>query len=93
MTSAFRSRYHRRKAAGVCVRCGEWPPASGRVMCEPCADVQRQWITSRARKRKADGVCVRCREPLAPSSVTYCTGCRDKARAYQRAYKRRPPAP
>ena len=43
----FRKRVEKRRAAGLCPRCGERPPAPGRSVCEPCAENRR--VAGRAR--------------------------------------------
>ena len=37
-----RRRSEARKAAGLCIRCGNVPPEEGRAMCEPCREDRRQ---------------------------------------------------
>ena len=52
----FASRYHARKRAGLCVRCGQARPASA-VECDVCAETRRvrdRWRL--ADKRKSDAL-------------------------------------
>lgn len=37
-----RQRYHERKAAGVCARCGAKNPVAGQACCESCRDYNRR---------------------------------------------------
>lgn len=44
------ARYHRRRAAGLCVGCGKVPPEEDRVRCRPCAARQRRAQVSPSRR-------------------------------------------
>lgn len=69
--------YHRRKAAGLCVRCGKAPPWGGASTCGPCTRKYRKLAASadpdgekrRARRRslwqrrREQGLCVECGKP------------------------------
>ena len=69
-----RRRSEARRAAGVCVRCGNAPPAEGRAMCEPCREDRRQAKRDRNAERRAAGLCVRCATPT-PDGKAYCNPC------------------
>lgn len=81
--------YATRKAAGLCVRCGERPPLSNRVDCEHCVKDPASYQKIRT-NRKARGVCVSCgRRPPEPGKVM-CTSCAQDQRArHQTMYERR----
>ena len=51
----FRRRTAKRRAQGLCPRCGLTPPASGRSLCETCAEKQRVAGRARDAKLRADG--------------------------------------
>ena len=54
-----RERYHRRteerRAAGLCVRCGKFPPVASRANCESCAEQNRNRERARNERLKAEG--------------------------------------
>ena len=60
-----RRRSEARKAAGLCIRCGNAPPAEGRAMCEPCREDRRAAKRARHAEGRAAGLCVRLRGALA----------------------------
>lgn len=68
--------YASRKAAGLCVACGE-PAQEGKVRCAPCAKYQKQRWKIRAQDRKAKGLCAWCGMPANGKSV--CPACMQKA--------------
>ena len=69
-----RRRTEARRAAGLCIRCGNAPPAEGRSMCEPCRENRRAAKRARHRERRAAGLCVKCATP-APGGKAYCDPC------------------
>ena len=69
-----RRRSEARRAAGICVRCGNTPPAEGRAMCEPCRENRRQAKRDRNRDRRAAGLCVNCATPKSGGKA-YCDPC------------------
>ena len=50
-----RRRTEARRAAGLCIRCGNAPPAEGRSMCEPCREDRRAAKRARHRERRVAG--------------------------------------
>ena len=70
----WRRRTARRRAAGLCVRCGARPPAAERSECESCAEKSRAAKRARAARLRAEG------KPLRD---------RSKARAAERKRYRR----
>ena len=69
-----RRRSEARRAAGVCVRCGNAPLAEGRAMCEPCREDRRQAKRDRNAARRAAGLCVQCATPT-PGGKAHCDPC------------------
>ena len=69
-----RRRSEARRAAGICVRCGNAPPAEGRALCEPCREDRRQAKRDRNAERRAAGLCVQCATPT-PGGKAYCDPC------------------
>ncbi len=69
-----RRRSEARRAAGLCIRCGNVPPEQGRAMCEPCRDDRRAAKRARHAERRAAGLCVQCAAP-APGGEAYCDPC------------------
>lgn len=51
----FQQRVARRRAAGLCPRCGAWPPAPDRALCESCAEKQRAASRARDARLRAEG--------------------------------------
>lgn len=77
--------YRRRKAAGLCTRCGA--PKGATQLCEPCRTWMRQRqamlyerAEARRRQRRAAGQCWHCKEP-AVSGRTLCERHLEKARS------------
>ncbi|MCY4502596.1 MAG: hypothetical protein OXE57_13660, partial [Alphaproteobacteria bacterium] len=75
---AGRKRSRRRReappAAGLCIRCGNLPPAEGRSMCEPCREDRRAAKRARHAERRPAGLCVQCETPT-PGGTAYCEPC------------------
>ena len=51
----FRKRTAERRAAGLCPRCGDCSPASGRSLCEPCAERRNRASQARDARLRAAG--------------------------------------
>ena len=51
----FRKRTAERRAAGLCPRCGDRAPASGRSLCEPCAERRNRASQIRDARLRAAG--------------------------------------
>ena len=51
----FRRRVERRKAAGLCPRCGDRAPAPERSICAPCADNSNRASRKRDARLRAEG--------------------------------------
>ena len=55
-----RKRRIERREAGLCVRCGELPPAESSVVCEACREARRAEERKLYAERRAKGLCGRC---------------------------------
>ncbi len=51
----FQRRTAKRRAQRLCPRCGKALPATGRILCEPCAEKRRKSARVRDAKRRAAG--------------------------------------
>ena len=69
-----RRRRAERRAAGLCIRCGNVAPEEGRSMCEPCRDDRRAAKRARRAERRAAGLCEECAAPVT-GRATYCDPC------------------
>ena len=81
-----RRRTEARRAAGLCIRCGNAQPAEGRSMCEPCRENRRAAKRVRHHERRAAGLCVRCAAP-APGGKAHCDPCAAERNARRRRDK------
>ena len=88
-----RERYHRqtaeRRARGLCVTCGECPPAPERTRCEPCAAKKRPGDRARYRQQTAErvalGLCPKCGKRAPAPERSQCAPCMEKDNAAGRA--------
>ena len=87
------ARYHRRvaewRAAGLCLKCGQRPPAPHRSQCAGCLEKRRAAdlvrYHQRTARRVAQGLCPKCgKHPPAPGRGV-CASCAEKDRAAGRA--------
>ena len=78
-----RRRRRERTEAGLCVRCGELPPAEGGAVCETCREERRTQEKNLYEKRRASALCGRCGDEVLAGAST-C------ARCAARDAKRRP---
>jgi len=86
-----------RKAAGLCITCGE-APATIRNRCQPCHDIRQaypsQGTNATRAARRAAGTCIEC-GLVEVFEVARCDGCRavqvvkDKARREERKKAKR----
>ena len=53
-------RQHERREAGLCIRCGQHPPAEGGTTCAPCRDRRQAAERQQYVERRAAGLCTRC---------------------------------
>ena len=83
-------RYHERREAGLCVRCGERPPADGSPSCEECRASRNAHERARWDARRATGLCGSCGDP-APDGASRCPSCAalQAGRPSRRAYARK----
>ena len=86
-------RYHRRvakrRAKGLCLKCGKRPPAPHRTQCEPCAEKQRAGDLARYHRRTAEriarGLCPKCGKAPPEPGRSQCGPCLAKDAAAGRA--------
>ena len=69
-----RRRYHERRDAGLCVRCGEREPVEGSPSCERCHEARNARERAQWNARRAAGLCGACGEP-APDGAARCDPC------------------
>ena len=69
-----RRRYHERRDAGLCVRCGEREPVGGGPSCERCHEARNARDRALWDARRATGLCGACGEP-APDGAARCDPC------------------
>ena len=60
--------------AGLCIRCGQRPPAEGGTTCQPCRDKRQAAEQQQYAERKAAGLCTRCGTPVF-DGLTRCAPC------------------
>ena len=75
-----RQRYATRRAAGLCTRCGKYPPRPVRKLCEDCAAAQRDRAAKLREKRRGAAICIQCGR-LASGGHARCQTCRDAIRS------------
>ncbi len=63
MRIEHKSLYERRKADGMCPKCGKHRPRKGYVMCVKCQNRKRLRYRTEKRSRE-EGECYFCREPV-----------------------------
>ena len=67
-------RYHARRAAGLCTRCGEHPPVAGSTACADCRNRRRGKERDQWAARRAAGQCGKCGQPV-PDGASRCESC------------------
>lgn len=67
--------YQRRKAQGLCPRCGKVKSPEDGSWCFTCRARRKVWIA----KRRSQGVCISCAEPLPANYSSHtCSTCLSK---------------
>ncbi len=69
-----KKRQKARLDAGLCIRCGNNPPADGGITCAPCRDKRQAAERQKYEERRAAQLCTRCGEP-AINGLSRCTPC------------------
>ena len=69
-----RKRQKARREAGLCIRCGQRPPAEGGVTCAPCRDRRQAAERQQYAERRATGLCARCGGPVL-DGLSRCGPC------------------
>src|SRR6266576_1278302 len=67
------NRIEKRKLAGKCSRCDE-PPRVGRILCQKCADKDKERLKKRYDFLKINNLCVVCYNPCS-SELIHCYKC------------------
>ena len=69
-----KKRQKERIEAGLCIRCGERPPAEGGTTCRTCRDRRQATERQKYEERRAARLCTRCGGP-AINGLSRCTPC------------------
>ena len=69
-----KKRQKERLDAGLCIRCGNNPPADGGITCAPCRDKRRAAERRQYAERRTAGCCTRCGGP-ARDGLSRCAPC------------------
>jgi len=73
-----KNKREKRKAASVCIRCGQRPPRSGKTQCEICANSNKDQYNAAKMdvyyQRRSAGQCVRCGTQTDQFEV-HCSSC------------------
>ena len=69
-----KKRQKERLDAGLCIRCGNNPPADGGITCAPCRDKRQAAERKKYEERRAARLCTRCGGP-AINGLSRCTPC------------------
>ena len=78
------ARLEARRAAGLCIACGQDDAADGRTKCERCLAVARQAAAKRRALAAKQGLCEACMVRHAePGRGRRCSACADKYLARQ----------
>ncbi len=80
----YKQRYTERRAAGLCVKCGE--PSEDKATCDKCAEKNKASRDKSIRKRKSAGICQNagCKQAAMPGR-TVCSGCSERASTISKA--------
>ena len=76
-----------RKAAGICVDCGNEPAWNSKTRCECCHRKNIESVQQLAKRRIAEGKCGRCGDHVLEPGYRSCRGCIDDRRAFHAALK------
>lgn len=75
--------YEKRRAIGLCVKCGAVPEKES-ALCGRCRAKHATAQASRRRARSAGGVCVQCPAPVWREGASHCIGHRVMVREARR---------
>lgn len=73
---ALREWSEKKRAAGLCVRCGKKAPAPGHEYCSSCSEKQRQSRRGLWADRQSRGLCPSCGGRRSDDHFIVCGGCR-----------------
>lgn len=71
--------HEKRKAKGLCLRCGKRPPRPALLDCEACAQKLKVTRERLRQERKSHGMCANCGKERARRGKVYCQPCQTKA--------------
>ena len=77
----------RRKAAGICIRCGKMKAVPGRTCCAECKKKERERYIEDYRFYREKGICVRCHRAKAEPGRVLCWICLERNKKYSRDKK------
>lgn len=80
------TRYQRRRAQGLCVRCGE-PATNGGALCAYHCQAIKRSTQERYQRRVLLGVCVNCGKQPAQAGERQCISCSAARQGEQRAQR------
>lgn len=69
------STYYKRKERGVCTRCGKTKPVEGKLMCQECADEQKEYRNKNRQFFRENNLCVRCGKNKVFGDEKECPEC------------------
>lgn len=72
----YRRKSAARKAAGLCIHCGERPAEDGFFSCTACRERVYAYQEKRKERLLSTGRCVRCGKPNDDSTFQICFQCR-----------------
>lgn len=78
-------RYHKRRAASLCVRCGKIP-VSGSIRCKECQESNTAASRVVRQRNSAEGLCYQCGSPKQ-RKIALCERC-NEAKKMRRAEAR-----
>ena len=85
-----KQRFHARRNAGLCTRCGKPPAVEGSSTCEPCLELRREAEREIYASRRVAGKCTKCGESTfnGAARCAFCvvnqSRCRDRKNAANR---------
>lgn len=72
-----------RKSAGLCLKCGVFPPRPGVQLCVACAERQREWYQNNRKKQEhtmTNTICIDCKHAVPTADGRF--GC-EWSRSFQ----------
>ena len=69
------STYYKRKERGVCNICGKRKPVEGKLICQDCADKQKEYRNKNRQFFRENNLCVRCGKNKVFGDEKECPEC------------------